>query len=321
MKKIYSLFITSCIIIYIFLLFRNTEQVLLAAKNAIDIWKNNIFPSLFPFLIISHIMIDFGFIELFKEILKPLMSFFKLNPNSSFILAMSLISGSPSNAKYIKELYNKNLISKEEAEKTLTFTYFSSPLFIIGTVGILYLNNIKIAILILGVHIFSNLVVVFLFRNYHISKIPNKEINIKSAMINMLKIQKNTKISVSIIKSIQESLTTMILILGSVTFIFILTAALSSILPNHPYINATIKGILEVTQGLQAISLLEIPINYKGCLSIMILSFGGISIYIQIISILSDTDINTIPYLIARIFHSSISGILFYLIYPFFNIN
>lgn len=318
MKKIYSILITILIVTYIFLLFMNTEEVLFSVKSALDIWKTNIFPSLFPFLIIAHIMIDFGFIELFKELLKPLMHILKLNPNASFVLAMSLISGSPSNAKYIKELYEKSLINKKEAEKTLTFTFFSSPLFIIGTVGTLYLKDAKTATLILLIHIFSNLIVALIFKKYYISTISEKNINIKLAISQMIKIQKKQKLSTSIVKSIHQSLSTMIMILGSITFIFIITATLSNLMPENIYLNASIKGILEVTQGLKAVSLLEIPMIYKGCLSIMLLSFGGISIYIQIISILSDTDISTFPYFIARMLHSAISGFLFFIIFPFY---
>ena len=129
--------------------------------------------------------------------------------------------------------------------------------------------------------------------------------------------QKNKKIMVVIVKSIKESLSTCFLILGSIIFIYVVTSTLSDLIPTNPYINATIKGVLEVTQGLLETSLLDIPLRFKGTLSIMLLSFGGISIYIQIISILSDTDLSTFPYICARILHSAISGILFFFIYPF----
>ena len=39
--------------------------------------------------------------------------------------------------------YNNNLIAKEEAEHLLLFNHFPTPLFVLNTVGILYLNNNK----------------------------------------------------------------------------------------------------------------------------------------------------------------------------------
>lgn len=316
MNKLKYLFTNICILFFIFMLFKNTEDVLNSVIKGIDIWKNNIFPSLFPFLIISHIMIEYGFIHLFKELLNPILSIFKLNSNASFVLAMSILSGSPSNAKYTKELYLKNKLTKEEAEKTLTFTYFSSPLFILGTLSILLLKNKKVGFLILIIHILTNFIIGIIFRNYGT---PSKReyTNIKLGIKNMILEQKNKKITNIIVKSIKESLSTVFLILGSIIFIYIITSTLIPFIPENSYISATIKGILEVTQGLISVSNLNIDMHYKGTLSIMLLSFGGISIYIQIISILSDTDLNTLPYITARILHSSISGILFYLIYPF----
>ncbi len=143
MKKLSSFFISFLLISSIFFLFKNTSIVLESVTKGMEIWKKNIFPSLFPFFILAHIMIEYGFVELFKELLKPLMLLFKINPNASFVLAMSILSGSPSNAKYTKELYQKGLLSKREAEKVLTFTFFSSPLFILGTLSLLYLQNKK----------------------------------------------------------------------------------------------------------------------------------------------------------------------------------
>lgn len=319
MKKFSSFLISFLLISSIFLLFRNTSIVLESVIKGIDIWKQNIFPSLFPFFIIAHIMIEYGFIELFKEILKPLMHLFRVNPNASFVVAMSLLSGSPSNAKYTKELYQKGLLSKKEAEKVLTFTFFSSPLFILGTLSITYLQNPKLGFLILTCHYLANFIIAFLFRNYGTPSNQEGEhkIHLKEAMKKMWQVQKQKNIAVIVVKSIKEALDVMLLILGSVTFIFIITALLHDFLPTNGYLNATIKGILEMTQGLQALSVLDLSSFHKGILSVMLLSFGGISIYIQIISILSDTDLNTLPFLMARLLHAAIAGCLFLLLYEF----
>ncbi len=262
-------------------------------------------------------MIEYGFIEVFKEILKPLTSLFKVNPNASFVLAMSILSGSPSNAKYTKELYKKGLLSKREAEKVLTFTYFSSPLFILGTLALTYLNHFKLGLLILTCHYLSNFFIALLFRKYSNEEYTDKKIHLKQAFYHMYQIQKEKSIAVVIVKSIKEALDVMLLILGSVTFIFIITALLHDFLPTNGYLNETSKGILEMTQGLQAVSILSIPPFHKGMLSVMLLSFGGLSIYIQIISILADTDLNTLPFLIARILHAAFAGCLFLLFYEF----
>ncbi len=65
-----------------------------------------------------------------------------------------------------------------------------------------------------------------------------------------------------------------------------------------------------MTQGLKYISLEAIPLKLKCTLSTMIISFGGLSVHMQIISILSDTKIKYFPFLTARILHALISSLL-----------
>lgn len=121
MKK---LSIISILLILCFEILTNSNDILESVIFSFNIWKNNIFPSLFPFFIISQLLINYGFVELLSEILKPVMNIFRINKNCAFIIVMSMLSGFPSNAKYTKELYNNGLINSYEASKILAFSFF-----------------------------------------------------------------------------------------------------------------------------------------------------------------------------------------------------
>ena len=73
-----------------------------------------------------------------------------------------------------------------------------------------------------------------------------------------------------------------------------------------------------MTQGLKYISLLDIPLKVKTVLTTFLLSFGGLSSHMQVMSILSDTKIKYFPYLVARLIHSLLSSILIYFIFDFY---
>ena len=77
------------------------------------------------------------------------------------------------------------------------------------------------------------------------------------------------------------------------------------------------NGFVEMTQGLKYISLLEIPLKLKTILSTMIISFGGFSVHMQTISILSDTQIKYLPFLTARLLHAIISSFIVFLIFDY----
>ena len=75
-----------------------------------------------------------------------------------------------------------------------------------------------------------------------------------------------------------------------------------------------------MTQGLKYVSMLNIPLKLKSVLTTMFLSFGGISVHMQIISILSDTKIKYLPFLTARLLHAAIAGIMVYLLFDIWTI-
>ncbi len=284
------------------------------------VWKNNIFPSLFPFFILSEILINYGFIELVGELFKPIMNkFFKLKGVSAFVFIMSLVSGFPSNAKYVKELYQKKLINEYEASKILTFTHFSNPLFILGTISILFLNNKEIGILILSCHYLGNIIVGLLFRNYYISNKESQSFSLKKAIINMhnKRISNNKSFGNILSNAIINGINTLLLVFGVVTVFLIITTIIDNNISLPQYYQSILNGILEMTQGLKYVSLLDIPLKIKGTLSVLFISFGGISVHMQILSILSDTKIKYFPFLVARIIHGCISSIMFYFLFDF----
>ena len=59
----------------------------------------------------------------------------------------------------------------------------------------------------------------------------------------------------------------------------------------------------------------NIPLKLKTIISTLIISFGGFSVHMQIISILSDTKIKYLPFLTARVLHALISSVLAYLLF------
>ena len=63
------------------------------------------FPTLFPFFIISDLLINYGFVEIASKLFTPLMKFFKIKKECACIFVLSLFSGFPSNSKYAKELF------------------------------------------------------------------------------------------------------------------------------------------------------------------------------------------------------------------------
>ncbi len=320
MKKMTSVFIMIVLVFTGYEILTESESILNSVDFSLNIFKNNIFPSLFPFFVLSNILIKCGMPEFMGNLFKGIMNkFFKIKGICAFIFFMSIISGNPANAKYTRELYKDGKIDKYEATKILCFTCFSNPLFILGTVSILFLNNKEVGGLILFCHYMGNLFIGFGMRNYHPSKKEYEKTSFKKAVNAMheKRISNTGSFGEVITNSLISSINTLLLILGVITTCLVLTTIIDNNLNLDSVIGSVINGFIEMTQGLKYISLEAIPLKLKCILTVMILSFGGLSVHMQIMSILSDTDIKYLPFLCARICHAVISSILTYILFDF----
>ena len=227
---------------------------------------------------------------------------------------MSILTGFPSNAKYTREIYKLGLIDEIEASKIMMFSHFSNPLFILGTVSILFLNNKEAGILIMICHYLGNIIIGLLFRNYYPIKNSKSKISMKKA-IKILEKRKNDSFGKIITKAIKNAIDTLLLVLGIVTICLVLTTIIDKSINLNNFNQSILNGFIEMTQGLRYVSILNIPLRLKSIISTMILSFGGISVHIQTISIISDTKIKYLPFLTARVIHALISSLLVYILF------
>ena len=321
MKKIINTILILFILIFVAIeILTESKPILDSVTFSFNIWKENVFPSLFPFFVLSELLINYGFIELLGELFKPIMNkLFKVKGVGAFAIIMSIISGFPSSAKYIKELFKKNLIDENEATKILTFTHFSNPLFILGTISLLFLNNKEVGLLILICHYIGNFIIGIMFRNYYPSKEETKKISLKNTLIEISdkRIKNNKSFGEIITNALLNSINTLILILGVITMFLVITTIIDNNITINSFHQSILNGFFEMTQGLKYVSLEEIPLKLKSTISVMIISFGGLSVHMQIISILSDTKIKYFPFLTARIIHTVISSLLLFFTFDF----
>lgn len=297
MKKFLKLIFLIAVIL---ILLTNYLNIISSIKMSFKICINNLFPSLIPFMLISNIFIKYDFIyEISNMFEKITNKIFKTNSSIFYVIIMSMLSGTPSNAKYLNDLYNNKFININDIKKTILFCHFTNPFFILGTIGYMYLNNKKIGLIILISHYLSCFIIAILNRNkYKLEKIDNKERTIiKKGFMNNLS------------ESIYSIYNTLILILGIITTCLIIT----TILDNYLNINNNYKyiyGLIEITQGLNYLSTSNFNIYIKSMIATFLISFGGLCIHIQVFSILDNKKIQYLPYFFSRIFHGIISSLI-----------
>lgn len=277
----------TAILLFIIVLFKRdlvTSNILLG----MDLWSKQIFPNLFPIFIISDFIISTNVIEILSKLIGPIFNkLFKISKYASYVFFMSMISGCPSNAKYVNDLLDNNLIEVKEASKILAMSLLYNPLLILALTSFLTLKD---QIFIILINIIINLIIGLMNRNY--------QCNYNNYNFN--------KKNFNLINSMNNSINTLFLILASiVTF-----SAITALLPiNHPLLT----GIFEITAGLNNISLFNFKYQYILLFTGILLSFGGLSIHVQIKSILKKYPIDYSLFYRSRIIHLVLYFIFIYI--------
>lgn len=304
-KKLLSLLFSLITCFFLIEFLNHSELLIQRFYQSISLWFYNLLPNIFIFFTITDILNNYHFPYFLEKIFgKIIHKIYKLPKICSYVIFMSMTTGFPGNSKLIKELLDNNNINIYDGTRLLIMTHFSNPLFITYTIGINYLHSKKIGIIILIVHFITNFIIGYLFRNIYTIHENNYNIKYKKSLpfMTMLK------------QSIDNTINVLLNILGIIIFFSIITTVINQYLNLNIYSNTILNGLLEITKGLNLLNELPINIIKKATIGTFFISFGGLSIHLQIFSILNKYKLNYIIYLLARIIHAALSAIIVYII-------
>lgn len=112
-----------------------SKSNLIAAQNGLALWAKSVLPTLFPFFVATELLCQTNFTYILGKLLNKIMRpIFNVPGESASAIILGTISGYPVGAKVIVNLKNQKIVSKIEAERLISFTNNSGPLFILGTV-------------------------------------------------------------------------------------------------------------------------------------------------------------------------------------------
>ncbi|WNR45578.1 sporulation integral membrane protein YlbJ [Paenibacillus roseipurpureus] len=315
-----------------------------AALRGVSIWWDVLFPALFPFFVISEIMLGFGIVHFFGTLLDPMMRpVFRIPGIGGFVMAMGFASGYPIGAKLTSQLWEQKLVNREEGERLVAFTTSSDPIFLIGAVSIGFFHDASLAMILAIAHYGGSLLIGLLMRFHGRKSIPtpahsqtNQGWIGKRALETMhsARIHDGRPIGMLLSQSIIQSLRLIFVVGGLVVFFsvvleiltsaqvmnvfyFLITSLLTFTGLPHELAQAVMNGLFEVTLGAKAAggAPAELALASKVAIGAFILSWGGMSVHAQIVSLLSHTNLRYLPFLFARLLHAMLSGAIVLLIW------
>ena len=134
------------------------------AAEALALCARSVIPSLFPCMVVSGLLVSLGLGELASPWLSGLMALFRLPGSAGSALLLGFAGGYPIGAKTASELFGKGLLTREEAERLLTFANNSNPVFFLSVLGSGVFGSVRTGVWLWLLHILSALLTGLFFR-------------------------------------------------------------------------------------------------------------------------------------------------------------
>lgn len=273
-KRINIIFII-LIYLFIYLIFKENTSLSNITFLSFKMYILKVFPFLFIMMILNNLLLKCNFPYYFNKIFKS---------DKLYIFINSILSGSPINGILIKNYLENNNITEEDASKIICFTSFNNPLFLYNYLTLI-LKDFNNVLRVMCIIYFTNIVIYLYFR---------KRIKIKT----LVKYQ-NYNLRKELFNIISESTFNMIRIMGIIIFFKII---LDLVMTKNNIIISLLKGLVEVTSGLNSLTSLSTSAKIKEIISYIIISFMGLSIHMQISAILENYNINYKYFYLSRFF-------------------
>lgn len=316
-----------------------SDTAMESALKGLNLWFNIVFPALFPFFVASELLNSTGFIKSMGILLEPIMRpLFKLPGYASFAFLMGIASGYPVGAKITTDMRKNNLLTSEEANRLLAFSNNSGPLFIIGAVANGMFKMPEIGVLLLACHIAACITVGVILA----LKGPQKRMSpgrstykhlISRFKHEFIKYQSRPSFCFATIfgNAVKNSVATIFVIGGFIIIFSVIINLLlktgiieicSSLLAGmaKPFnvkkdiINSILSGFFEITTGANMAALAQqSPISHRLAAVSLIIGWAGLSVHLQVFSIISNTDIKIKNYLLGKLLQGIFAAVYTYL--------
>jgi sporulation integral membrane protein YlbJ len=307
-----------------------------AGLRGVAIWWDVLFPSLFPFFVVSELMLGFGIVHFFGTLLDPMMRpLFRVPGPGGFVMAMGFASGYPVGARLTSQLWDSRLVGRSESERLIAFTTTADPIFLIGAVAVGFFGDPTLAPILALSHYGGAVLLGLLLR------LRSREGVTESAAVDAgqpllrrafeamhrARLEDARPFGELLLDGIRSALRLVIVVGGLVVFfsviIEVLTLAhfitamqtgvgaiLFAVGLPAPLAAAVINGLFEVTLGAKAAgaSLPGVSLQAQVAIASFGLSWAGLSVHAQIMSLVSHMPVRYGRFAFAKLLHGLFSG-------------
>lgn len=290
--KIQYCLLTLLSLIIMCLLLIRPDECLKYALSGLQLWFNRMIPTLFPFMVLSGIMVRMHLTNAFVSLLKPIIRpFLRISPSCIYGIVIGFLCGFPMGAHTAAELYKNGQITRDEASFLLAFCNNIGPVYFLSFV-IPTLSLSHTAYFLFGMYGIPLLYGVVLRYSIYRKRITlTNTAGLPSPALSFLK---------ALDESVFSSLSG-ISRLGGYMIFFQLLFIFPKLLPVSSILQNVLCCLLEITGGINMTG------NSLPKLILCILPFGGFSCIVQTYSMIKSTDLSLIEYIMHKMILTAIT--------------
>lgn len=288
-----------------------SKAVSAAMTQALALCVQVLLPSLFPFFVLSSMVISTGVIQrLSTRLEKPFQWLFGLPGSFGAALLLGAAGGYPVGAKTIATLYQQGQCSKRDAEKALRFCNNAGPAFLISAVGASLLQDPHAGLNLYAVHVLSALIIGFIYRK-------NTD-HVKYHCITADHMRSTATISL-FLRAVTDAFSSFL----NVSAFVLIFSVISTMLQQLPLIDSLhylpgggilwyglLAGFLELTSGVACLTQGGLPPSILLPALSFLCGWGGCSVQFQTISLLHDAGLSCRQYLKSKLLQGILAALI-----------
>lgn len=316
------------------------QESVQAGIRGVAIWWDVLFPSLFPFLVVSELMLGFGIVHFIGTLLDPAMRpLFRIPGSGGFVMAMGFASGYPVGARLTSQLWDERWVNPNESERLIAFTTTADPIFLIGAVAVGFFQDVRLAPILAVSHYGSAVLLGLLLRlrsRGEMTSIGSSEeqmplLRRAFEAMHRARLADGRDFGRRLIDCVQSALKLVIVIGGLVVFFSVVievlsqarviealqaaaAAALSLFSLPVPLADAAVNGLFEVTLGAKTAGqgTAGVPLRAQAAVASFGLAWAGLSVHAQIMSLVSHMPVRYAPFAAAKLIQGLLAGAIAY---------
>ena len=294
------------------LILKNPQIATEYMKQGLILCATSLIPSLFPFMVLAELLASSGF-GIIEKVLGPLVHrLFRLPKSAASAILLGMVCGFPIGTKTAVLLYDQGALSKNELARLMVVCNLPSAGFLLSVVGSTLYGNQGF-----GTYLFVvSLIVSFL------SGISLRPFGLQET----IHLSPTTRAVPTrpfyerFTQAIASATTSILSVCACVIFFTATVGCLSQFLaavPFPPIFRTMLFGIFELSSGVNAAATHKsLPISAALCG--FAVGWSGISVHMQILSVIGSRKIPLAPYFIAKLIQGLLCAFLAFLYVLFF---